>query len=256
MTSTKTVVAFTCAHSTPEYGNERADWLGSLLFDVRPDYVIDLGDTADMKSLNSYDTRKPEAIVAQNYERDIEHHLDFQQRIRRKFKDRKVKRPRFYGFEGNHEHRIKVALSADPRLGGSKYGISFDHLETTSFYDNYHEYENGAPATHDYDGVTYAHYISSGNYGTAMSGEHHAYNLLKKKMKSTTVGHSHKRSQFFRDDVKAIGTVAGCFKGGPESWAGQANADWWSGVIIKRQVENGYFEPQWVSTKTLREQYA
>lgn len=254
----KTVVAFTCAHNDPAVANDRADWLGKFLYDEKPDYVVDLGDTADMRSLNSYDTTRPAAIVAQSYQADIENHLDFQDRVRWQFKKQRRKRPAFFGFEGNHEHRIQKAIDADPRIegyGSQKYGVSFGHLETDRFYDEYHRYEHGAPAIHDYDGVLYSHFIASGNYGTAMSGEHHAYNLLKKKMQSTTVGHSHKRNIYFRDDTNSIGLVAGCFKGGPEGWAGQANKDWYSGVVIKRGLENGYYEPQFVSMAMLKKAY-
>ena len=551
----KTVVVLTCAHAEPEVSNERFTWLGEFLYDIKPDYVVDLGDGADMRSLNSFDTTKPQAIVSQNYGADIDAYNDAMERMRHPFRKHHRKRPRFYGFEGNHEcfqghtdiyvrdrgwvpasgittndyvmtmsgwekvekvhrhwyegsmisfgrreftvtpnhrvyyyttqdkllvkkakdcpeefdvpmateghteglnltddqirfcamaltdsyhtgkkvilyqsgdnaqffrdvldnlnikykekrrdrapkeicgkvlkntqlayefsmdrppwspdqnkripdkffaldevqaqifldtlifcdgssfkdrqstvfygkkeicdgvqafcnfhnnraslteyrpghwrvninprskfrvkkkvtgpikdwvycitvpsgnflarqngfsvftgnSRIKKAIVHDPRLEGDRYGISFSHLNTDRWFDEYWPYENSAPAIHNYDGVDYAHYISSGNYGTAMSGEHHAYNLLKKRLRSTTVGHSHLRSIYFRDDAKAIGLVAGCFKGADESWAGQANRSWWSGVVVKRNLEDGYYEPQFISLKQLEEEYA
>jgi hypothetical protein len=54
----------------------------------------------------------------------------------------------------------------------------------------------------------------------------------------------------------AIGLVAGCYKGAKESWAGQANMDWWKGVIVKRQIEDGYYEPEFVSINTLKKEYS
>ena len=138
----KTAVVFTCAHSDPSVSNERFNWLGDLLYDIRPDYVVDLGDGADLKSLNSYDTRYPKAIVAQSYEADIQCYNDSQERIRRKFRQMKKKRPAFFGLEGNHENRIKKAIANDPRLEGSKFGISFSHLNTDVWFDEYHEYNN------------------------------------------------------------------------------------------------------------------
>ena len=252
---TKTAVVMTCAHSDPSIPNDRFDWLGEFLYDVRPDYVI---DGADLKSLNSFDTRYPQAIVAQNYESDINHYNDAMDRMRRKFRTMKKKRPAFFGFEGNHENRIKKAIANDPRLEGATYGISFSHLQTDVWFDEYHQYNNSAPAIFDYDGVSYAHYIASGNYGTAMSGLHHAYGLVQKRHCSTTVGHSHKRSLFFKDDAHphpTIGLVAGCFKGGEEGWAGQSNMEWWKGVIVKRNVQNGYYEPEFVSLGRLRDVY-
>jgi len=255
---TKTAVVLTCAHSDPSIPNDRFDWLGEFLYDIRPDYVIDLGDGADLKSLNSFDTRYPQAIVAQNYESDINHYNDAMERMRRKFRTMKKKRPAFFGFEGNHENRIKKAIANDPRLEGATYGISFSHLQTDVWFDEYHQYNNSAPAIFDYDGVSYAHYIASGNYGTAMSGLHHAYGLVQKRHCSTTVGHSHKRSLFFKDDAHphpTIGLVAGCFKGGEEGWAGQSNMEWWKGVIVKRNVQDGYYEPEFVSLGRLRDVY-
>lgn len=255
----KTAVVFTCSHADPKVSNERFDWLGKLLYDIRPDYVVDLGDGADMRSLNSYDTTKPTAIVAQNYEADIISYNDAQERMRHLFKKHKRKRPAFFGFEGNHEHRIKLAISKDPRLEGTNYGISFKHLNTNHWFDEYHEYSNSAPAIFNYNGIDYAHYIASGNYGSAMSGIHHAYGLLNKRFRSCTVGHSHKRDMYFKDDAGskgAIGLVAGCFKGAAESWAGQANGEWWSGVIIKRNISDGIYEPQFISTETLRREYS
>ena len=74
--SNKTAVVFSCAHTDPNIPNDRFDLLGELIYDINPSYVIDLGDGADMKSLNSFDTRYPEAIVSQNYGQDIEHYND------------------------------------------------------------------------------------------------------------------------------------------------------------------------------------
>ena len=255
----KTAVVFSCAHTDPSVGNERFDWLGKFLYDIRPDYVVDLGDGADMKSLNSYDTRYPQAIVSQSYERDIEVYNDAMERIRKPFKVAKRKRPSFIGLEGNHENRITKAINHDPRLEGNKHGISFKHLQTDYWFDEYHRYENNAPAIICQDGILYSHYFSSGNYGTATSGTHHAYTLLQNNNASSTCGHSHKRSLYFKDGSYPsgiIGCVVGCYKGASESWAGQANKDWWKGVVVKREVSNGTYEPQFISLETLRGEYS
>ena len=254
----KTVVVFSCAHADPSVSNERFNWLGEFLYDLKPDYVIDLGDGADMRSLNSFDDRNPEAICAQSYEKDIDHYLDAQERIRWKFRHHKRKRPAYIGFEGNHENRIKKALKHNPRLEGEKRGVSFRHLETDRWFDEYHSYENSAPSIADYDGVSYAHFFSSGNLGSAMSGIHHANGLLAHRHHSSTCGHSHKRDLKFKDSSHprgVIGLVAGCFKGAAEGWAGQANKEWWSGIVVKREVEGGMYDPEFISTERLKGMY-
>lgn len=258
MTVGSTAVVFSCGHTDPDVSNERFDWLGELIYDVRPDYVIDLGDGADMRSLNSYDTRYPEAIVSQSYQDDIEHYNEAMSRLREKPSVRKYKRPFWVGFEGNHENRIKTAVKHDPRIEGDRYGVSFKHLQTDHWFDEYHEYTNSAPTIHNYDGVDYAHYVGAGNFGRAISGVHHAYGLLQKRYRSCTVGHSHKRDLYFKDDVGsngAIGAVVGCYKGAEEGWAGQSNKEWFKGVLIKRNICDGLYEPQFISLETLRRTY-
>lgn len=258
----KTAIVFTCAHDRPELSKERYHWLGNLIEDIKPDYCVDLGDGAEMASLNSFDTRYPQAIVSQNYEADINSYNESQDILWGRFKKSKKKRPYRIGFEGNHCHRVKRAVKHDPRLEGSKggkYGISFSHLQNDHWFDEYHEYENGGPAIATYDGVAYAHYFASGNMGSAMSGVHHAYGLIGLRATSATCGHSHKRSMYFKDGVGQggkgmIGLVAGNFKGAKEDWAGQ-QADWWGGVVIKRNIDGGMYDPEFISMKALREEY-
>lgn len=254
----KTGIVWSCGHAKPEVSNERFSWLGSLIEDIKPDYCIDLGDGADMCSLNSYDTRYPQAIVSQNYQADIESYNESQDRIWSRFKKKKKKRPWRIGLCGNHEFRLVKAIQEDPRLEGEKFGISFNHLQTDHWFDEYFEYENGAPAIVDVDGVSYAHYFAAGNYGKALSGTHHAYALLQRRSASSTCGHSHRRDVYFKDCAHPrpiIGMVVGCMKGSDEKWGGQSNREWWRGVVIKREINQGVYEPQFVSLAELKRAY-
>lgn len=254
----RTAIVWSCSHSDPEASNERFNWLGDLIEDIKPDYVVDLGDGADMRSLNTYDTRYPQAIVSQSYQADIETYNDAQSRLWDRYKISKKKRPYRFGLCGNHEERINKAIKHDPRLEGNKYGISFSHLQTDHWFDEYYPYHNGGPAILDVDGVSYAHYFSSGNYGNAMSGLHHAYSLIQNRHNSSVCGHSHKRSLYFKDDAHpnpSIGLVVGCYKGKDESWAGQAQNSWWRGVVILRDIYSGSFDPEFVSMSRLEEAY-
>ena len=254
----KTAIVFSCAHADPSTSNERFDWLGELIYDINPNYIVDLGDGADMRSLNTFDTRYPQKVVSQSYEKDVETYNEAMDRMRIPSRARKYKRPSWFGFEGNHEYRIKKAIEHDPRTEGQRYGLSFSHLQTDYWFDEYHEYKNGAPAIADYDGVSYAHFFSSGNFGSAMSGLHHANSLLSNRNHSSTCGHSHKRDLKFKDGAHPngiIGLVAGCYKGSDETWAGQANGEWWKGVVIKREIEDGIYEPEFVSMNRLKEVY-
>jgi hypothetical protein len=224
--ATKTVVVYSCAHADSTTSSLRFKALGNFLYDLKPDMVLDLGDGADMRSLNSYDERYPKALASQSYEKDIESYNLSQELLRHPFRHHRKKRPFWVGFEGNHENRIKKYLAVNPRNEGEKYGVSFSHLQTDHYFDEYHEYENSGPAIALYDKVAYAHYFTSGNSSTATSGIHHAYSMVNNLGCSATCGHSHKRDMYFKDGGLPhgnIGLVVGCYKGGEEHWAGQAN---------------------------------
>lgn len=254
----KTVVVFSCGHADPYVSNKRFKALGKFLYDLKPDMVIDLGDGADMGSLNSYDERYPKALVSQSYEQDINSYNEAQEFLRHPFKQNRKKRPFWVGFEGNHENRIKKYIALNPRNEGEKYGVSFSHLQTDHWFDDYHEYENSGPAIAIYDKVAYAHYFTSGNSSTATSGIHHAYTMVNNLGCSATCGHSHKRDLYFKDGSllhTSIGLVVGCYKGAEEHWAGQANKGWWNGVVVKRELSNGAYEPEFVSLKQILKMY-
>lgn len=251
-------IVWTCGHAHPDVSNERFTWLGKFIYDIKPDWTMDLGDGADMQSLNSYDTSSPRMVVSQSYEKDIEAYNDSQERITWPFRRAKKKRPHRRGIEGNHEHRIKKAIAREPRQEGLRYGISFGHLQTDHWFDEYHEYKYSAPAIVDYDRISYSHYFTTGNSPTAISGIHHAYSLLQHRNHSSICGHSHKRDCYFKDGAHPSGLfalVAGCFKGGPEEWAGQSNNSWWSGAVILDDVENGMASPTFVSLEKIRKEY-
>jgi len=242
------MVVYSCCHADPRHGNDRADVLGDLLYDFRPDVVIDLGDSADLNSLCSHETRGAEPSTT--YGDDIEAHLDFQSRLRARFNRQHRRKPHWVWIEGNHENRIARALNNDPRLLGA---ISYNHLKLDKFFDEVFYYRNNAPYVLKRDNMVFSHFLTSGNYGTPMSSIHHGYNLVKKTGRSTFVGHTHKRSHYMDEGMSGSpqGVVVGCFKGHEETWAGQANNDWWHGVVLLHGACAGRFDLEWYSLKRM-----
>ena len=246
-------------HAHPKFNNDRADWMGQLIHDVKPDLVINIGDAADMSSLSAFDKGKA-SFFGESYGKDIDAHLDFQERMWAPSRKAKKRMPHRVVFEGNHEHRIKRVLEYDPQLasGKSKFGISFSDLDFDSYYNEVHEYEGGTPAVRTYDGVSYAHFFISGLMGRPIGGDHHAANLINKNHCSCTCGHSHTADYAIRTDAKGnkiMGCVAGVYQDYDAPWAGKANALWWGGAVIKRNVSEGKYDPQFVSINTLRKEY-
>jgi len=105
-------------HAHPDHNNDRADWVGELLVDLKPDVVVNMGDAADMASLSDYDKGK-RSFHGRAYKKDIEAHLDFQERMWAPLRRQKKKLPRRIVLEGNHEHRIWKHLD-DPNALISK----------------------------------------------------------------------------------------------------------------------------------------
>lgn len=214
-----------------------------------------MGDNADMPSLASYDKGK-RGYHGRTYAADIEAHLDFQERMWAPMKRLKKKMPRAIFLEGNHEQRIERALDASPELEGS---ISFSDLALEDYYDEIVRYRGQTPGVVEIDGIHYAHYFISGVMGRAISGEHPAYSLLTKEFTSCTAGHLHVLDFAERTSVdgrKIYGLIAGVYQDYDSEWAGEVNKLWWRGVIVKRGVENGQYDPQLISMDSLKKEYS
>lgn len=246
-------------HAHPDFHNDRADWIGQLIKDVKPDLVINIGDAADLPSLSSFDKGKA-SFHGASYGKDIDAHLDFQERMWSPMKQTRKRMPHRVVFEGNHENRIKKVLEYDPQLsaGDSGYGISFRDLDFNSYYNEVHEYEGGTPAVRTYDGVSYAHFFISGVMGRPIGGVNHASSLLNKNHCSSTCGHSHLADFSVHTNVrgeKMMGLVCGVYQDYDSKWAGDVNRLWWGGCVIKRNVNDGMYDPEFVSINTLRKEY-
>jgi Calcineurin-like phosphoesterase len=256
---TKTHLILPDSHAHPDYGNERFDWVGKLMLDLKPDVFINIGDTADMASLSAYDKGKA-SFHGRNYEKDVVSHLDAQERMWSPIIKAKKKKPYSIILEGNHEHRVKRVLDFEPHLEGIKYGISFKDFDFDRYYSEVIEYSGGNPGEITVDGVTYAHYFVSGISGRALQSVHHAQALTAKRFNSSTCGHSHLFDYHIAKDTSGKtrhGLVAGMFQDYTSPWAGKSTCNLWtSGVVVKRNVSEGCYDIQHISLEALRKEYS
>ena len=239
------------SHASPDHHNKRYELLGHLINDVKPDVVIDIGDWFDMASLCSYD-RGTKGFEGRRYKKDIEAGLDAQDRMFTIIRRQKKKLPRFVRTLGNHEHRIVKAIDRDPILEGT---IGLEDLMSKEY--GWEEIPFLTPIT--IDGITYQHYFTSGIMGRPIGGENHARSLILRQLGSVTQGHSHLFDHHVRTDVngrRLHGCVVGVYQDYDSDYAGPANKMWSRGVVIKREVQNGDYDIQWVSLNALRKEYA
>jgi hypothetical protein len=242
------------SHAHPDYPNDRADWLGELIADIKPDVLVHIGDSADLSSLSTYDKGK-RSFQGRNYKADVASHLEFQDRMWRPIKRLKRKLPQSVFCIGNHEHRISRAIELSPELDGA---ISLKDLGLRDWYDIVVDYEGGTPGTVTVDGVTYAHYFVGGIAGRPLGGLHAGYAIATKLLCSATCGHSHLFGTSVHttaQGAKVIGTVVGCYQDYTNEWAGKVGQLWDRGVVLKRNVEAGQYDIQWISLESLRKIY-
>jgi len=246
------------SHAKPGVSNERYRWLGKLIMDVRPSVIINLGDMADMYSLNAYD-RGTAQFQGARYRDDIDavkealHELYAPMKAFNKRMARNKKRgykPRQIMCLGNHEHRINKAINSDETLIGL---MSTQDLGYEEYYEVY-KYLDIVPV----DGIAYTHCMQHKNSAQMIGGAHQANSLLMKKHCSVTVGHSHLLD--YKTDTTGLGTrihglVAGCYFEHHEGYANQSNENWWRGVVIKHNVNNGDYEPEFITIDRIRQEY-
>ena len=251
----KTHLVIPDQHAHPDYHNKRFEWLGKLIVDIKPDVVINLGDCADMPSLSSYD-KGTKGFEGKRYKDDVQCVINAQERMFDPIKRAKKRRPKFIMLEGNHEYRIARAINSDAAILDGV--ISYSDLEYESFGWNTVRYRGATPGIAVVDGIAYAHYFTSGVMGRPVSGIHPANALLVKQFMSCTQGHTHTTDYCVRTNAAGEmvhGLVAGVYQDWFAEFAGEANDLWWKGVIIKREVQNGMYDPQWVSLDKLRREY-
>lgn len=242
-------------HAMPGTSNRRAEWVGKLIHDLRPDTVVQLGDLFDFPSLCSYDKGK-KSFQGRTYAADVAAGTDFQERMWHTCRRSKKRLPLRVSLIGNHEQRITRAIELQPELEGT---ISYEDLELDYFSDCVVPYAGSTPGTIELDGVTYAHFLVSGVSGRPISGEHLAYSLLAKQHASCVVGHNHTFDYCIRTTVngrRIQGVCAGVFQEHTSNFAGESQKLWWPGVVVLDNVENGCFDLRQISMDQLKKEYA
>ena len=68
------------AHANTDYDNERFTHLGKFIIKHKPDYIVCLGDFADMPSLSSYD-KGTKGFEGKRYKKDIESCINAQEKL-------------------------------------------------------------------------------------------------------------------------------------------------------------------------------
>lgn len=260
------------AHDKPESNKRRFKALGNFLLETAKKYrkdsitTIDMGDFEDMPSLCSYDRGKL-AFEGRRYQDDIAsaymarefvyYPVNLWLNKQRDF-HRKIPKVQHIALGGNHfEGRINAFVSDNPELEGV---LSTNHAQYANFGVSYVPFL----VPKNVDGIWYTHYwqqrSSSRPLGT---GKYPATGLLRDKLCSTVVGHSHvldRATTMSGINQRLYALSAGCFldPDEKESYAGQSNFNWWKGIILLHGVDNGfpYGGEEFIPAETLIREYS
>jgi hypothetical protein len=240
----------------PDVPIEHMTWAGKYAVKMKPDVIIHIGDHWDMPSLSSYDKGKG-SMEGRRYLKDIEAGnaamdlfmkpiLDCQKKARKNKKP--VWKPRLIFCMGNHEDRINRAINDDIRLDGI---LSYNDFNLGDYGWEIRDYLEVTVV----DGVAYSHFFTSGVMGRPVSS---ARLMLTKKHMSCVMGHVQQRDIAYsrRADGKHMtGIFAGCFNQHDESYLNPQTNEYWSGLWVLHEVNDGAFDEMPVSMEYLRKEY-
>ena len=244
---------------------EHLSWIGRYIVKRKPDVIVHLGDHYDFPSLSYYDRGKL-SFEGRRYKADIraghealdilEGPLNAYNQERKERKEKQYKPEKHY-ILGNHEERANRAAQDNPELSGL-VGTE----EITEYWEardwNVHKFQHVA----DIDGVWYVHYVANPMTGKPLGGM--VETRLKNVGNSFTMGHVQTLMHGIRyvGRKQQHGLVAGsCYLHdedykGPSSHESMISGNHhWRGIIVKHQVEDGSYDPMFVSLDYLCREY-
>jgi hypothetical protein len=254
----KTILVIPDSHAKPNISNERYDWLNKLILDRKPNYIVELGDFADMESLSSYDKGK---LSGQNRHvgNDLDWAIDARKRLskgilerqQQLFNSKKAKwLVKMVALGGNHENRLDKYVNDNPEMLGV---LNQDASKAAEQGWEWHPFMEKVTI----EGITFCHYFHNG-IGKPLGGVMPARTLTQKLYTSTVSGHSHIWNHY--SDVTATGRringlVAGCYFGHEEAYARHSNATWDRSVTLLHNVVDGDYDLEKISYDRIRNEY-
>lgn len=254
----KSILVIPDAHSHPDYPNNRFDWLGKFILEVKPDIIVDIGDFADMPSLSSYDVGK-KVYEGKRYKKDIACAIDARKRVMAPtvaYNDHQaiLHRPRYHprlvAICGNHEERITKAVESDPKLEGLVSIADMQHREL-----GWEFYPFGDMV--DIEGILFSHFFMGGVMGKPIGGLYPTVGILKRYHTSCIQGHTHyfQMRHEQRGIDKIYSFIVGCYFDYNPVWT-NAHIFYDRGLLYLQGVNNGTIESfSWIGLSDIKRRY-
>lgn len=235
--------------------------LGHYIVDKKPDVIVQIGDFADMHSLCSYDQGK-KAGEGARYEEDIKAAQNGMQVLMsplRKYNQKKRRqkekqyKPQLHLTLGNHENRINKHINNYPVLEGR---LSTGDLKYEEYGWEVHDFLDVVERT----GIAYSHFFprnANGQIVQTYRGAPNARVQVQREQQSCTSGHLQGISYHVQQlrDRRHQGLMAGSFYLHEEDYLSPQGTAYWRGVVMKYEVDDGNYDPLFVSMRYLLDNY-
>lgn len=219
-------------------------WIGEYIAEKRPDVVVCIGDFADMESMSRYDLG---TIRGENrrLQRDLQTARQGMNILMTPVKACVDYDPELHLTMGNHEESLNRFANEHPAL---------EEVVGTHMLN----YEEWGWKVHPFlkpvtiDGVRYCHYFISGAKCQAVSS---APALLRLQKHSCIMGHNQKTDVAFHPVTHQWAIFCGVCNLHDEKYLGPQGNDIRRQILVLHEVEEGRFDPMFVSLRFLEKSY-
>ena len=227
---------------------------GKLLIKRKPDVVVVIGDWFDFPSLSTHTPAQRIAYDQKTYVKDLQAGIKamelflkpmekYNQRQRQNKKA--IYNPLMVFTCGNHEYRADRLVEQQPILEGLLPRAE-DYLRDKGF--NVVPYKQKV----EIDGINYSHLCPQTRSAGAVE---RAHLIGQRRHTSWSVGHSQILDYWASPHQPRLQClIAGAFYTHDEGYKEGSN-DHWRGIVYKRNVNNGTYDPEFISVESLIEEY-
>jgi len=220
-------------------------WVGKYIAEKRPDVVVCIGDFADMESLSKYDVG---TVRGENkrLKRDLDVARLAMDMLFEPIRACEDYAPELHLTMGNHEERLDRFANEHPYL---------DEVVGTHMLN----YKEWGWKVHPFlkpvtiDGVDYAHYFISGKKGYPVSS---ANAMRTKRTRSSIMGHAQQTEVAFDPLSHQWFIFCGLCCLHDEQYLGPQGNDNRRQILVLHEVEDGRFDPMFVSLRFLEKAYS
>lgn len=223
---------------------DHLDWVGQYIAEKQPDVVVCIGDFADMEALSRFDMG---TIRGENkrLKRDLDVAREAMDLLMAPIRAVPGYTPELHMTMGNHEHRLDRFANEHPYL---------EEVVGTHMLN----YEQWGWKVHPFlkpvtlDGVEYVHYFVSGKKNLPISS---ANAMRTKFTRSSIMGHAQQTEVAFDPRSHQWFIFCGLCCLHDEAYLGPQGNDNRRQILVLHEVEDGKFDPMFVSLRFLEKAY-